>query len=226
MKTVYICCVPVNLIPLYVEHKTGCTQWSQVNMNVQINTAVWTFRGKGSFLSLAGNRTLIPTERWTNIISFILQTGHLGKSWTASKQQTHTAWNFLSHLSAAENIRVLHYIILDTIRFWRWCIAHRDTGFSDFFRVSETGSVSVLRWGKTPTLLGPLERASLNHWILFREGLGTRRLIETRQDFWGGSHVWQKRVFSRDRVTIRDGSKFKFQENWERGRRGEEEEQT
>jgi hypothetical protein len=31
--------------------------------------------------------------------------------------------------------------------------------------VSETGSVSVLRRGKTPTLLGPLERANLNHWI-------------------------------------------------------------
>jgi hypothetical protein len=29
--------------------------------------------------------------------------------------------------------------------------------------ISETGSVSVLRWGKTPTLLGPLERANLNH---------------------------------------------------------------
>jgi hypothetical protein len=28
--------------------------------------------------------------------------------------------------------------------------------------VSETGSVSVLRWGKTSTLLGPLERANLN----------------------------------------------------------------
>jgi hypothetical protein len=30
--------------------------------------------------------------------------------------------------------------------------------------VSGTGSVSVLRWGKTPTLLGPLERANQNHW--------------------------------------------------------------
>jgi hypothetical protein len=32
--------------------------------------------------------------------------------------------------------------------------------------VSETGSVSVLRWEgeKTPTQLGPLERANLNHW--------------------------------------------------------------
>jgi hypothetical protein len=31
--------------------------------------------------------------------------------------------------------------------------------------VSETGSVSILKWGgKTPTQLGPLERANLNHW--------------------------------------------------------------
>jgi hypothetical protein len=31
--------------------------------------------------------------------------------------------------------------------------------------VSETGSVSVLRWGgKTPTQLGPLERSTLHHW--------------------------------------------------------------
>jgi hypothetical protein len=33
--------------------------------------------------------------------------------------------------------------------------------------VSEIGSVSVLRWmgQDKPTQLGPLERASLNHWI-------------------------------------------------------------
>jgi hypothetical protein len=31
--------------------------------------------------------------------------------------------------------------------------------------VPESGSVSVLRWGETPILLGPLERANLNHWI-------------------------------------------------------------
>jgi hypothetical protein len=29
--------------------------------------------------------------------------------------------------------------------------------------VSETGSVSILKWGKTPTLLGPLERANLKN---------------------------------------------------------------
>jgi hypothetical protein len=33
--------------------------------------------------------------------------------------------------------------------------------------VSETGSVSVLRWGKTPTLLGPLERANLKSLCFF-----------------------------------------------------------
>jgi hypothetical protein len=53
---------------------------------------------------------------------------------------------------------------------------HRINGFLDFVHhpdskgledkndVSETGSVSVLRWGETPSLLGPLERANLNHW--------------------------------------------------------------
>jgi hypothetical protein len=30
--------------------------------------------------------------------------------------------------------------------------------------VSETGSVSVLWWGETPILLGPLERTNLSHW--------------------------------------------------------------
>jgi hypothetical protein len=36
--------------------------------------------------------------------------------------------------------------------------------------VSETGSVSVLRWmgQDKPTQLGPLERASLNHWTMVR----------------------------------------------------------
>jgi hypothetical protein len=56
-------------------------------------------------------------------------------------------------------------------------MTHRITGFSDFVHrpdskyeleekhdISETGSVSALRWGETPTLLGPLERANLDHW--------------------------------------------------------------
>jgi hypothetical protein len=35
--------------------------------------------------------------------------------------------------------------------------------------VSETGSVSVIRWmgQDKPTQLGPLKRASLNHWTMF-----------------------------------------------------------
>jgi hypothetical protein len=33
--------------------------------------------------------------------------------------------------------------------------------------ISETGSISILRWRgeKTPTQLGPLERANLNHFL-------------------------------------------------------------
>jgi hypothetical protein len=67
------------------------------------------------------------------------------------------------------------HIQVDSIGFWRWWITHRITGFSDFVHrpdskqleekhVSETGSVSALRWRETPPLLGPLERANLNHW--------------------------------------------------------------
>jgi hypothetical protein len=41
-----------------------------------------------------------------------------------------------------------------------WLLKNKQSKKHD---VSETGSVSVLRWGKNPTLLGPLERASLNH---------------------------------------------------------------
>jgi hypothetical protein len=38
-----------------------------------------------------------------------------------------------------------------------------------YYNVSETGSVSVLRWmgQDKPTQLGPLERASLNHWTTY-----------------------------------------------------------
>jgi hypothetical protein len=46
--------------------------------------------------------------------------------------------------------------------------------------VSETGSVSVLSWGKTPTPLGPLERANLNHWTI-RNVASFRVLYNTGQ---------------------------------------------
>jgi hypothetical protein len=46
--------------------------------------------------------------------------------------------------------------------------------------VSETGSVSFLRWmgQDKPTQLGPLERASLNHWTLYLPH--TRRWMESK----------------------------------------------
>jgi hypothetical protein len=64
---------------------------------------------------------------------------------------------------------------------------HRTNGFSDFVHrldfkeledtkhdVSESGSVSVLRWGETPTLLGPLENANLNHCTRKTRRFGNR----------------------------------------------------
>jgi hypothetical protein len=63
---------------------------------------------------------------------------------------------------------------VDSEIFWTWCITLRITGFSNYVHrpvfyilennVSETIPVSVLRWRETHTLLGPLERANLNHW--------------------------------------------------------------
>jgi hypothetical protein len=63
-----------------------------------------------------------------------------------------------------------HSIISVQLGFCRWCITFRITGFLDFVRrlntrkqnVSETGSVSVLRWGEDS--VGSLRRANLNHW--------------------------------------------------------------
>jgi hypothetical protein len=50
--------------------------------------------------------------------------------------------------------------------------------------VSNTGSVSVLRWGgQTPIPLGPLEKANLNHWTL------SYYSVILSVDKTGGSHV-------------------------------------
>jgi hypothetical protein len=44
--------------------------------------------------------------------------------------------------------------------------------FTEDHNVSETESVSVLRWmgQDRPTQLGPSERASLNHWTFLSDG--------------------------------------------------------
>jgi hypothetical protein len=61
----------------------------------------------------------------------------------------------------------------ELVGFWTFSIVW----YSREHDVSETGSVSVLRWmgqGR-PTQLGPLERANLNHWrcLLFHLHLRT-----------------------------------------------------
>jgi hypothetical protein len=66
-------------------------------------------------------------------------------------------------------------IHLDSKWFWRWCITHRITGFFGLFPSSGILENTTFRnWicfcpqakvgEKTPTQLGPLERANLNHW--------------------------------------------------------------
>jgi hypothetical protein len=55
--------------------------------------------------------------------------------------------------------------ILELLSFWTLSIAQYSKKIREH-NVLETGSVSVLRSGgeRTPSQLGPLERANLNHW--------------------------------------------------------------
>jgi hypothetical protein len=47
--------------------------------------------------------------------------------------------------------------------------------------VSETGSVSILRRGReTPTLLDPLERFNLSHWMGILSRMVSREMYEMR----------------------------------------------
>jgi hypothetical protein len=58
-------------------------------------------------------------------------------------------------------------LVYNTQRYWVFGLCPSSGYFlnnNEKHNVSETGSVSVLRWGKTPTQLGPLERPNLNHW--------------------------------------------------------------
>jgi hypothetical protein len=59
--------------------------------------------------------------------------------------------------------------------------------------VSETGSVSVLRWEKTPTQLGPLERANLNPWMFSSVDFKRERLPEKHHNSTSGTTWAQSR---------------------------------
>jgi hypothetical protein len=49
--------------------------------------------------------------------------------------------------------------------------------------VSKTGSVSALRWGEIPILLGVLKRANFNHWTTYAKVKVALRLAVYRQSF-------------------------------------------
>jgi hypothetical protein len=87
-------------------------------------------------------------------------------------------------------------------------IPFRDTGFSDFIHrpgikkqtkekhdVSETGSVSVLRWGKNLFCLGPLERASL-HPVMDGLFFNTRTMDKVRKPNISESYTPSSKSFS------------------------------
>jgi hypothetical protein len=74
--------------------------------------------------------------------------------------------NYYYYLNYLRLINGIHINIVYSLGFWRWCITHRISGFSDIVHrpekhdVSETGSVSILRWGETPNLLVPVIEVS------------------------------------------------------------------
>jgi hypothetical protein len=60
-------------------------------------------------------------------------------------------------------------MVYNTQNYWVFGLLH-SSGILEIRKhdVSETGSVSILRREeKSPTQLGPLERANLDHWITF-----------------------------------------------------------
>jgi hypothetical protein len=108
--------------------------------------------------------------------------------WTPLVNMEHYAY-WENNFCAVQNIfayknkeckKYLTSITFNSKRFWRWYVTLRTNWFLDFVHrpeienrdVSEAGSASVLRWRvrETPTQLGPLDRANLNHLaVLVRE---------------------------------------------------------
>jgi hypothetical protein len=89
-----------------------------------------------------------------------------------------------------------YVVLVDFEGFWRWCMMYRTMRFildfihrlvymtKKYHNVSETGSVSVLRWmgQDRPTQFGPLERASLNHWTSRSSWVGLSCPIHLRTE--------------------------------------------
>jgi hypothetical protein len=101
-------------------------------------------------------------------------------------------WNLCNWLQQIELFCLRAKKWVESERFCRWCRKLRITGFLIFVHrpefyilennVSETGSVSVLRWVEGDTLLGPLERVNLNDWSTHKVNL---RLTVSRPIYLG-----------------------------------------
>jgi hypothetical protein len=81
-----------------------------------------------------------------------------------------------------ERILTMVYVVQNYLASFGLCPSSVCGSFTKDHNVSETGSVSILRWmgqGR-PTQLGPTERASLNHWTTVRLP-HTRRWTESKR---------------------------------------------
>jgi hypothetical protein len=54
-------------------------------------------------------------------------------------------------------------MMYNTQNYWVFGLVHRPVFKKLENNVSEIGSVSVLRWGETPNLLGVIEKPDMNH---------------------------------------------------------------
>jgi hypothetical protein len=58
-------------------------------------------------------------------------------------------------------------VVYNTQNYWGFGLFPSSIILETRKHVLETGSASILRWGgKTPTQLGPLEGANLDHWMM------------------------------------------------------------
>jgi hypothetical protein len=141
-----------------------------MNSREQIPSPLYVYSAKGTWILSSRSLGMALLSTAQQLVSNLVQMCHKVQIMFTGKQCKPIIY-ICGNSQISEGV--------DSIGFWRWCITHRITGFSDFVHrpdskqlqekhdVSETGSVSVLRWGEIPTLLGPLEKANLDHWYYY-----------------------------------------------------------
>jgi hypothetical protein len=85
--------------------------------------------------------------------------------WSFSEHCPHWHWSVWKGIVELSGLWTNHPKIHPTQNYWVFGLCPLPSILETRKNsILETGSVSILRWGKTPTLLSPLEGANLNHW--------------------------------------------------------------